>query len=359
MEEVCRLLSIRRLTTTPYHPICNGLVERFKSTLKKMPRRLCNEQPHQWHRFVNPLLFAYREAPQEATGFSPFELLYVRTVRGPVQILKELWTGETDGTEVKTSYQYVLELRECLDNTMKIAQEELLKSRKKNKTLFDRRAKRREFQESDKVLLLLPTDTNKLLMQWKGPYEVISRCGKDNVYRVEVNKKVKTFHANMLKKYIERADQDGAPQQNLDDSRVMFCDVCTEIIGENEDLSVNDDEMMELANCHQKETVKSVKLGIELTKIQQEQMMATLARHTEVFLDIPGKTNMIDHKIKLTDNHPAGPRPYPLLYAMRKNIKREIKDMLSLGIIRESNSPFAPPIVIVKKKDGSNHICVD
>ena len=89
------------------------------------------------------LLFAYREAPQEATGFSPFELLYERTARGPVQILKELWTGETDGTEVKTSYPYVFELRECLDNTMKIAQKELLKSRKKNKTLYDKRAKRR------------------------------------------------------------------------------------------------------------------------------------------------------------------------------------------------------------------------
>ena len=200
MEEVSRLLSTKRLTTTPYHPICNGLVERFKGALKKMLRRLCNELSCQWHRFVNPLLFAYREAPLEATGFSPFELLYGRTVRGPVQILKELWTGETDKTEVKTSYQYVLELREGLDNTMKIAQEEMLKSRKKNKTLYDRRAKRREFQADDKVLLLPPTEANKLLMQRKGPYEIISRCGKGNVYRVEVNRKVKTFHANILKK---------------------------------------------------------------------------------------------------------------------------------------------------------------
>ena len=47
MEEVSRLLSIKRLTTTPYHPICNGLVERFYGTLKKMLRRLCNEQPRQ------------------------------------------------------------------------------------------------------------------------------------------------------------------------------------------------------------------------------------------------------------------------------------------------------------------------
>ena len=47
IEEVSRLLSTKRLTTTPYHPICNGLVERFNDTLKKMPRCLCNEQPRQ------------------------------------------------------------------------------------------------------------------------------------------------------------------------------------------------------------------------------------------------------------------------------------------------------------------------
>ena len=45
MEEMSRLLSIKRLTTTSYHPICNGLVERFNGILKKMLRRVCNEQP--------------------------------------------------------------------------------------------------------------------------------------------------------------------------------------------------------------------------------------------------------------------------------------------------------------------------
>ena len=108
----------------------------------------------------------------------------------------------------------------------------------------------------------------------------------------------------------------------------MSCDVCTKIIGGNEDLSVNDEEMMELANCHQKQTVKDVKLGIELTKIQQEEMM-----DTEISSDIPGKTDMIEHKIELTDNNPVRSRPYPLPCALRENLKREIEDMLSLGII--------------------------
>ena len=76
MKEVTRLLSIKQLTTTPYHPMCNGL------TMKTMLKRLCSDQPRQWHRYINPLLFAYREVPQESTGFSPFELLYGRAVRG-------------------------------------------------------------------------------------------------------------------------------------------------------------------------------------------------------------------------------------------------------------------------------------
>ena len=138
MKEVTKLLSIKRLTTTPYHPICNGLVEKFNGTLKRMLRRLCSDQLRQWHRFINPLLFAYREAPQESTCFSPFELLYGRTVRGPIQILKELWTEKVDVPEVTTSYQYVLELRERLDMTMKMAQGELRKNQVRNKRLYNR-----------------------------------------------------------------------------------------------------------------------------------------------------------------------------------------------------------------------------
>ena len=54
----------------------------------------------------------------------------------------------------------------------------------------------------DKVLVLLPTDQNKLLTQWKGPFEIKGTIWGNN-YQVEVNKKVKTHHINMLKLYVE------------------------------------------------------------------------------------------------------------------------------------------------------------
>ena len=105
MSEVSRLVSMKHLTTTPYHPICNGL-EKFNGTLKQMLRRLCHQKPKDWDKNINAALFAYREVPQESLGFSPFELVYGRHVRGPMTILKELWTNEVADSEVKSTYQY-------------------------------------------------------------------------------------------------------------------------------------------------------------------------------------------------------------------------------------------------------------
>ena len=208
MKEVTQLLSIKQLNTTPYRPMCNGLIYRWKSltyrTMKSMLKRLCSEQPRQWHRYINPLLFAYREVPQESTRFSLFELLYGRAVRGLMFILKELWTKELEEPEVN-SYQYVFELREKLEDTLKLAHTELQKAQNKGKHYYDRKTKVRKFVPGDKALVLLPTDHNKLLTQCKGPFEVNAVVGL-NDYKVKVKGKERPYHANLLKKYFERED---------------------------------------------------------------------------------------------------------------------------------------------------------
>ena len=119
-------------------------MKKFNGILKRTLRRLCHEQPRHWHRFINPLLLAYSEARQEATRFSPSELLYGRT-GGLVQISKELWSEEEEVPEVTTSYQYVLELRKRLNETMKLAQAELEKNQGKNKKLVLSESKETEF----------------------------------------------------------------------------------------------------------------------------------------------------------------------------------------------------------------------
>ena len=106
MKEVARLLSVRQLHTSPYHPMANGMVEKFNGTLKLMLKRMCAEKPRDWDRYLAPLLFAYREVPQASLGFSPFELLYGRHIRGPLSILKEIWSNDSLDEEIKTPYQH-------------------------------------------------------------------------------------------------------------------------------------------------------------------------------------------------------------------------------------------------------------
>ena len=121
-----------------------------------------------------------------------------------MRILRHLWTTKEDAPEVRTSYQYLFELRERLEETLRIAREELGKAQVRQKRYYDRKAKERSLEVEDKVLMLRPTDSNKLIMQWKGPYQVEAKRSV-NDYRINVRGKSKTYHINLLKKYQERA----------------------------------------------------------------------------------------------------------------------------------------------------------
>ena len=91
LAKLYRLLHIHPIRTSPYHPQTDGLVEWFNQTLKSMLRKAASNEGKDWDKLDPYLLFAYREVPQASTGFSLFELLYGRNVRGPLDILKESW----------------------------------------------------------------------------------------------------------------------------------------------------------------------------------------------------------------------------------------------------------------------------
>ena len=71
---------------------------------------------------------------------------------------------------------------------------------------------------------------------------------------------------------------------------------------------------------------------------------------------MPEKTDEIQHRMKLTDNTSIPCMPYPLPYAMREELRNEVDSMLEIGVVRPSTSSYASPIVMVKKKDGSNKV---
>ena len=117
--------------------MCIGLLERFYVTLTQMLRKMCSERPKDWDKYLPALLFAIREVPQESLVFSPFELLYGRNFRGPMVILRELWSDEVNDEQVLSTYQYVIGLRERLEQTCNLARENLEKVQIKQKTYYD------------------------------------------------------------------------------------------------------------------------------------------------------------------------------------------------------------------------------
>ncbi|GFS14105.1 zinc finger protein [Elysia marginata] len=75
--------------------------------------------------------------------------------------------------------------------------------------------------------------------------------------------------------------------------------------------------------------------------------------------DRPGTVSTEEHRIKLTSSTPVRQRPYPVPYSMRQTLRDELRKMEDLKIIRKSSSPYSFPVVVVKKKDGSNRVCID
>ena len=94
----------------------------------------------------------------------------------------------------------------------------------------------------------------------------------------------------------------------------------------------------------------------------QSEAKEMLKRNARVFsktdMDM-GRTNLVKHHIKLTDPVPFKESYRRIPPQMYDEVKAHIQEMLDLGAIRPSNSPWASAIVLVRKKDGRLRFCID
>lgn len=93
-------------------------------------------------------------------------------------------------------------------------------------------------------------------------------------------------------------------------------------------------------------------VGDHLSESQKEQISVLQKNFADVFKNQPGRTNLAEHQ-------PVQLPPYQLPQTYRETVAKELKAMEQSGIIEKSNSEWASPIVLDRKKDGSIRICVD
>ena len=202
LTEIYKMLHVHPIRTTPYHPQTDGLVERFNKTLKNMLRKAVTKEGKDWDKLVPYLLFAYREVPQASTGISPFELLYGR---GPLDIIRDTWSAVGTTSKDESVIAHVLTIRERLEKMRNIVKENLEEAQQVQKKAYDKRARDQILKEGDKVLVLLPTTTNKLTAQWQGPYQVLRQVGRVTyeLYMPSRRKRKNIYHINLLRKWHE------------------------------------------------------------------------------------------------------------------------------------------------------------
>ena len=114
------------------------------------------------------------------------------------------------------------------------------------------------------------------------------------------------------------------------------------------------DERLDLYNTKQKETYKDVVINSGLNNKQRKEAEQLVEEFKDIFSDVPTTTNIVEHKVELTHNEPIKSKPYPIPYKMQEVVDKEIADMLATGIIEPSDAPYASPLVLVKKPDGTS-----
>ncbi len=99
-----------------------------------------------------------------------------------------------------------------------------------------------------------------------------------------------------------------------------------------------------------------------LTTEQATELRTLLKTYEDIFAENPKKpatTTRVTHRIDTGENRPVHQPPYRKGPEARKIVREEVQRMLQDNIIRPSRSPWAAPVVLVKKKDGSIRFCVD
>ncbi|XP_064470077.1 uncharacterized protein LOC135384822 [Ornithodoros turicata] len=332
---------IKVIHSSLYHPQSNS-VEKWHSVLKRVLRALVHDFKTDWEAGLPGAMFALRSVPHEATGFSPAELVYGRTLRSPMRLLREEWEDpRTDNTVV----EYVLDLLQRLQDTREIAEANMRDSQRRAKTYYDRNARPRVYKENDKVLVLRPTRANKLQVHWDGPFKVVRKLS-ETTYMVEIRgkrKEVRTYHTNLMKPYVDSTH------------------IVSVALNMPEEQHTEIPEWGEIGSSNPsiEDIVRTVAGESHFSDSQICDLRNLIGNFEGLFSDKPGKTDLICHDIELTTAEPVRSRSYRISPRQESIMRKEIQRMLDLKIIEAGESDYASPMIIVEAPGKEPRPCID
>ncbi|XP_060585420.1 myb-like protein X [Ruditapes philippinarum] len=231
IQELCHLLNTKKSRTTIYHPMGNSTPERFNRSLLNMLGTLNASQKQDWKKYVPSLVYAYNSTPHESTNVSPFELMFGRKPKLPIDSMFEQVTEEEETT--KSVNEYIEDLKKRMTSTREIVKEFNDKARAKQKEQYDIKAKAARINIGDTVLvkILRYEGKHKIADKFEEEvYEVIDQPIPDvPVFKLRSikSKKEKTLHRNHLhpvnyRKITDDADTEEYTQEKDNNNREQY-----------------------------------------------------------------------------------------------------------------------------------------
>lgn len=200
LKQVCKLLRIKKLQTTAYHPMSNGRAERVHQVIPKMLSHYLNKNQSDWDELLPMVTMAYNSQVHESTGFTPYEMVHGKKMRTPLESDLTI----TENTDIYTDY--VEDLRAKLREISEMSKECQTQVRSTQKQQYDKKAVETNYTVGQMVYLHVPQikrgTVKKLSRLWKGPYKVVEVVSNLNVVLRIRGKNVKV-HVNRIKPAVE------------------------------------------------------------------------------------------------------------------------------------------------------------
>ena len=199
-EQLHTCLGTRVIRSSAYHPQTDGQTERINQILEDMLRACVLTYPQKWDQCLPLAEFSYNNSYQESIKMAPFEALYGRRCRTPLN-----WSEAGERTI------FGPDMVQEAEEQVRLIQENLKSTQSRQKSYADRRRDPLVFEVGDHVYLRVSPwkgvqrfgVRGKLAPRYIGPYPIVERCGPV-AYRLDLPANLSAihniFHVSQLKK---------------------------------------------------------------------------------------------------------------------------------------------------------------
>ncbi|WVZ81457.1 hypothetical protein U9M48_028832 [Paspalum notatum var. saurae] len=215
-EQLQNALGTKLIHSSTYHPQTSGQVERVNQIVEDMLRACALTYSTKWDECFPLAEFAYNNSYQKSMNMAPFEALYGRRCRTPLN-----WSEP--GERVTFGPDLVTQAEE----QVKFIQSNLKSAQSRQKSYSDRRRRPLVFEKGDHVYLRVSPMKRvhrfgvkgKLAPRYVGPFKITEQCGPV-AYRLELPPHLAAvhdvFHVSQLKKCLR------VPEEEVDTSQVQI-----------------------------------------------------------------------------------------------------------------------------------------